>query len=66
MKIQSWNVHHLNSGKKRTIVKRLIQQHNPSIVLLQETKLPDTDSFLVKSIWSFAFIGWAEIDAIFG
>ncbi|TYK17414.1 hypothetical protein E5676_scaffold434G002760 [Cucumis melo var. makuwa] len=64
MKIQSWNVHGLNPWKKRTIVKRLIQQHNPSIVLLQETKLPDTDSFLVKSIGSFAIIGWSEIDAI--
>lgn len=46
------------------MVKKLIQQHNPSIVFLQETKLSSVDSLLIKSIWSFAFIGWTSLDAI--
>lgn len=63
MKILSWNVRGLNSWKKCALVKRLLQQHNPNIVLLQETKLDATGS-LIKSIWSSAFTGWSALDAI--
>ncbi|KAE8648339.1 hypothetical protein Csa_023126 [Cucumis sativus] len=64
MKIISSNVHGLNSWKKRALVKRSLQQQNPSIVLLQETKLDDTDSNIIKSIWSSPLIGWTTLDMI--
>lgn len=46
------------------MVKKLIQNHNRGIVLLQETKLASVDSLLIKSIWSSTFIGWTSLDAI--
>ncbi|KAE8647279.1 hypothetical protein Csa_002929 [Cucumis sativus] len=64
MKIISWNGHGLNSCKKRALVKGLLQQQNPSIVLLRETKLDDTDSHIIKYIWSYPFIDWTTLDVI--
>lgn len=38
MKLISWNVRGLNSPTKHRMLKNMIQQENPSLVFLQETK----------------------------
>lgn len=64
MKILSWNVRGLNNYKKRLKIKKFIQKHCPDIVLLQETKLQQTDESIIKSLWSSKDIGWTQIDAV--
>jgi len=42
MKLISWNVRGLNSPAKHRMLKNMIQQDNPSLVYLQETKCNST------------------------
>jgi exonuclease III len=51
MKIISWNIRGLGGVVKLKEVRKLIGESNPSIVCLQETKLPLCDDFLCTSLW---------------
>jgi exonuclease III len=51
MKIISWNIRGLGGVVKRKEVRKLIGESNPSMVCLQETKLPLCDDFLCTSVW---------------
>lgn len=51
MKIISFNARGLGGGEKRVKIRRLVQEKNPFVVCIQETKLRMVDDFLIKSIW---------------
>lgn len=64
MKFLSWNVCGLDSWRKRALIKNLIQQQNPNLVLIQETKKSSITSTLIKYIWSSSHIGWSSLDSV--
>ena len=39
MKLISWNIRSLNGSHKREIIRNLIRDHRPDILLIQETKM---------------------------
>lgn len=45
------------------LIKQSISQVNPNMVILQEAKLSQIDSVIVKSFWSSHGINWAALDA---
>ena len=51
MKILSWNVRGLGGFVKRPEVRTLINEKNPSIVCIQETKLSVVDDVLCAALW---------------
>lgn len=51
MKVISYNVRGLGGGEKRVEVRRLVQEKNPFVFYIQESKLSFVDNFLIKSIW---------------
>ena len=51
MKILSWNVRGLGGFAKRPEVRKLINEKNPSIVCIQETKLTVIDDVMCASLW---------------
>jgi hypothetical protein len=60
MRIISRNIRGLGGLVKRKEVRKMVGEKNPSIVCLQETKLPLCDVFLCSSLWgnsphSFSF-----------
>jgi exonuclease III len=50
LKIFNWNVRGLNSVVRREAVKLMIQQANPTIICLQETKLNSVDGRLAMEL----------------
>lgn len=46
LKLLNWNVRGLNCAARREAVKIMIQQAQPNVVCLQETKLDVIDRFL--------------------
>jgi len=59
MKIISYNVRGLGGGEKRVEVRRLVEEKNPFVLCIQESKLGFVDDFLVKSIWGNATFGFS-------
>jgi len=51
MKIISWNIRGLQSFEKKREVRNLVQEKNPFILCIQETKLSVFDSIVCKSMW---------------
>jgi hypothetical protein len=51
MRIVSWNIRGLGGEAKMKEVQKLVGDKNPSIVCLQETKVPQCDDFLCTSLW---------------
>lgn len=49
-KIVCWNVRGLNAPAKKEAVKLLMQQHKPTVVCLQETKLQDVSKNCIVQI----------------
>lgn len=64
MKVLAWNVRGLGSPSKRSIVKEVIYDICPDIVILSETRLSSINQYVVKSLWSSISIAWASLDAI--
>ena len=56
LKLLSWNVRGLNNPRKRDVVKNLLREWKCDIVCLQESKLGNTSSILVKNIWGNPFV----------
>ena len=50
LKLLSWNVRGLNNPHKRLVVTNLLKEWKCDIVCLQETKLDNTSSNMVKSL----------------
>jgi exonuclease III len=59
MKIISYNVRGLGGFEKRAEVRRLVQEKNPYVVCLQESKLDLVDGFTVKSLWGTDGCGYS-------
>ena len=45
-------------------MKILLKERKGDIICLQETKLDNTNSTVVKSLWGSPFVDWAVLDAI--
>ena len=56
LKLLSWNVRRLNNPHKRDVVKNLLREWKCDIVCLQESKLDNTSSILVKNLWGSPFV----------
>jgi len=59
MKIMSYNVRGLGGFEKRSEVRRFIQDKQPYVVCLQESKLSLVDEFTVKSIRGSSCCGYS-------
>jgi len=51
MKVLSYNVRGLGGGEKRVEVRRLVQEKNPYVLFIQETKLSYVDDVVIKAMW---------------
>jgi len=54
MKVICYNVRGLGGFEKRAEVRCLIQDKQPIVVCLQESKLNVLDDFFIKTIWGSA------------
>ena len=63
MKIISWNTRGTMGQSKQLAIKNLLKKVNPEIVLIQETKREEIDSFIIKALWSSEGIGWVYDEA---
>jgi len=59
MKVISYNVRGLGGGEKRVEVRRLVQEKNPFVLCIQESKMSFVDDFLIKSIWGLTPCGYS-------
>ena len=50
IKILSWNVRGANDGDKRKIIKSVIKSNKVDVVYLQETKIKDMSTGIVRSL----------------
>ena len=58
MIVISWNSMGLSARIKRSAVRNLIAKHHPLFVFLQETKIENLDSRMVKSMWMDDDVKW--------
>jgi endonuclease/exonuclease/phosphatase family metal-dependent hydrolase len=59
MKVISYNVRDLGGMEKRMEVRRLVQEKNPFVLCIQESKLTFVDDNLIKAIWGDAPFGYS-------
>lgn len=64
MKVLSCNVRGLCNDEKRLKIKKFVQNLRPDVVCLQEIKLQQANSIVIKSLWSSTDIGWSVIDSL--
>ena len=50
IKILSWNVRGANDSEKRKIIKSIIKSNKVDVVCLQETKIKDMSTGIVRSL----------------
>ena len=50
LKILSWNVRGINNLDKRKLIKAFIKSHRVDVVCIQETKIQNMDSSIVRSL----------------
>ena len=50
LKILSWNVRGANDKDKRMVIKAFLNSQNVELVCLQETKMQNFDSRMVRSL----------------
>lgn len=58
MIVFSWNTRGLSARIKRSSVRKLITQHQPHLVFLQETKIECITNNTLKTIWNVDDIQW--------
>ena len=54
----------LNNPHKRDDVRNLLREWKCDAICLQETKLDNTSSTIVKSLWGSPYVDWIVLDAI--
>uniref|UniRef100_A0A7N0U4P3 Endonuclease/exonuclease/phosphatase domain-containing protein n=1 Tax=Kalanchoe fedtschenkoi TaxID=63787 RepID=A0A7N0U4P3_KALFE len=64
MKAISWNIRGLGRPEKRLALRRLIRDHNPPMLMLQETKNVLMSAEVIRSFWGQTTISWLSSDAI--
>ena len=50
LRILSWNMRRINEGDKRKIIKSMIYSHSVDLVYLQEMKVQQMTTCLVRSL----------------
>ncbi|KAL5583298.1 hypothetical protein UlMin_015740 [Ulmus minor] len=63
MKIVSWNVRGIGSGRKRGVIKENLLKMRPDFVVLQETKKEILEEKLVGSLWKARNRSWVALPA---
>jgi len=59
MKIVSFNVRGLGGGEKRAEVRRFVNEKNPSVLCIQESKWTVVSDFMIKSLWGDGLCGYS-------
>ena len=59
MKVVSYNVRGLGGLEKRSEVRRLVQEKNPFVLCIQESKLGVVDDYVIKAIWGDTPYGYS-------
>ena len=63
LKILSWNVRGANDKDKRKVIKAFLNSQKAELVCLQETKMQNVDSRMVRSLGAGRNSQWAAVDA---
>ena len=63
LRILSWNARWINEGDKHRIIKSLIHSHSADLVCLQETKVQQMSTCLVRSLGVGRCLEWEVVDA---
>ena len=58
-----WNVRGANNRNKRKIIKSLIKDHRVDLVCLQETKIQEMSTTIVRSLGVGRFLDWVALDS---
>ena len=58
-----WNVRGANNQNKRKIIKSLIKDHRVDLVCLQETKIQEMSTTIVRSLGVGGFLDWVALDS---
>ena len=59
MKVISYNARGLGGAEKRVEVRRLVQEKNPNVLCIQESKLGFVDDNVIKAIWGDTLFGYS-------
>lgn len=62
--LSSKNSSVLGKNKMLLVVRNLLKGWKCDVVCLQETKLHNTSSTIVKSLWGSPYVDWIVLDAI--
>jgi exonuclease III len=57
-KLLSWSVRGFNEGARRLRVRNLLREWKADVVCLQETKMEDMSSSVVRSLWGCHHVDW--------
>ena len=63
LRILSWNVRGVNDPVKRKVIKNFIRNHRVDIICLQETKVQEMKSEIVRSLGVGRFLDWTALNA---
>lgn len=63
LKIVLWNVGGLEGQTKRRLVKEVLRQENPDVVISMETKRSEFCSWRIASIWKRRRVEWEVLEA---
>lgn len=54
----SWNIRGLGARVKRSALRKLINMHDPHFIAIQESKLEEVSSKLIRTVWKGCDIDW--------
>ncbi|XP_034697243.1 uncharacterized protein LOC117923106 [Vitis riparia] len=63
LRMLTWNVRGANNCDKRKVIKALIRKNRVDLVCLQETKIQEMTTGIVRSLGVGRFIEWGAIDS---
>ena len=63
LKLFSWNVRGVNNPNKRNIIRNFIRSQRVDLVCLQETKIQELSSAIVRSLGAGRLDEWRTVEA---
>ena len=63
LKLLSWNVRGANNPNKRNIIRNFIRSQRVDLVCLQETKIQEMSSVVVRSLGAGRMAEWRTVEA---
>ena len=63
LKLFSWNVRGVNNPNKRNIIRNFIRSQRVDLVCLQETKIQELSSAIVRSLGAGRLDEWRSVEA---